>query len=172
VAVSDDSDHHRHRTSSVICTCLSSSLWPSIPSAPNRSGNSNSSLLVSTSRSTSGRSRTVIRFGEQLRLCETSPSWRLLRCEALASGLVPTRVSRGRSRRFQFQPLLGHPRPVARLTSKVNPWIVRKMTKGSFFGRVTKRSVLAAGRRVAEGPLTEINDRHLDIPLPCPTHGD
>jgi len=24
----------------------------------------------------------------------------------------------------------------------------------------------------AESPLTDINDRHLDMPLPCPTHGD
>src|SRR5438552_11305427 len=64
---------------------------------------SNSSVLASTSRSTSADSAVVIRLGVEVGLCETSSSWRLLLCEASASGLVTARASRAvRSACFQF----------------------------------------------------------------------
>ena len=48
-------------------------------------------------------------------LCETS-SWRLLCCEACRLGLPTTRVSRAvRSRRFNFQQSVGHPRATSHL---------------------------------------------------------
>ena len=77
---------------------------------PERTASSKSSAFVSTRNSTSGSDgRGRFNNDGRTRLCETA-SWRLLCCEAFASGLVTTRVSRAvRSRRFNFQQLSGHP---------------------------------------------------------------
>ena len=83
---------------------------------PDRIASSNSSVRVSTSRSTNGRWRSGDSSWGTGRLCETSFSWRLSFCEARASGLVATRVSRAvKSRRFQFSTATGTSPPRTRV---------------------------------------------------------